>query len=76
MYTELNIAADRYPANADQTFRAARPPIPRTTLFQRTYSYRPVREIVYWDWDTTFGRWGAVVVFPDGVRLWTWPKTW
>lgn len=44
------------------------------TEFLYRYGYRKVAEIHHWEWSDTFGRWGAVVSFDDGARLYTWPK--
>lgn len=54
--------------------RKSLPPKPvNATHFQRNYGYEPA-SIVEWDWSETFGQWGAVVVFADGCRMFTWPK--
>lgn len=50
------------------------PEKPATNLFQRDYGYREVSEILRWEWSTTFNQWGALVVFPDGRKVFTWPK--
>ena len=71
---EQDLGDDRYPKLADGVFRRSLPSIPAATEFLRDFEYAPVREIVYWDWSHDFSKWGAVVVFPDGRRVWTWPR--
>lgn len=52
------------------------PPIPLATKFQDNegYGYREASEIHGWQWSETFGRWGAVVSFPNGWRGLSWPE--
>lgn len=42
--------------------------------FQRHYGYEKAKRVIYWEWSTTFGRWGALVSFSDGMKLFTYPK--
>lgn len=45
------------------------------THFQHGYGYRKVKEILKWDWSTTFGRWGASVIFEgEDHSVFSYPK--
>jgi hypothetical protein len=58
-----------------QAMKPQLPPKPvNATEFFTGYGYKPVQEVVAWEWSTTFGRWGAVVIFPDGLRCYTYPR--
>ena len=51
------------------------------THFLLGYGYKPVTRIIQWGWSCTFGRFHALVEFPDGSECWTFPrpdyaKTW
>lgn len=60
----------------DELFKQAYGPIPAATHFQHpSCRFEEPVEIIGWDWSTTFHRWGAYVVFADGWRGFTWPKT-
>lgn len=52
------------------------PPIPASNAFQGPdgYAYTEPASVEGYDWSVTFGRWGAFVVWPDGRRMFTWPK--
>jgi hypothetical protein len=52
------------------------PPIPhRATQFLTAhYGYAPVAAVIYWEWSTTFGRWGALVRWPDESQVFTYPR--
>lgn len=63
------------PATAQDTAQtlAEYPPKPEATHWQRHYGYEPAT-VIRWEWSDTFGRWGAVVQFADGAKLYTWPQ--
>jgi hypothetical protein len=44
------------------------------THFLYTYGYKPVESIIQWGWSSTFGRFNALVRFPDGTECWTYPR--
>lgn len=52
----------------------AYPPVPvDITHFQRDYGYRPAK-VLKWQWSSTFGKWGAFVIFDeDGYSAYTYP---
>lgn len=67
---------DRLVPEPGYTFVADYPPIPiDAKLFQRNYVFAEVERLIRWEWSVTFGRWGAIVEFPDGYTCYTWPKT-
>ncbi|WP_258570025.1 hypothetical protein [Burkholderia sp. MBR-1] len=67
-------AADGFPTGADAIMREAYGPIPEATHFQRHYCYIVPTTVHGWAWSTTFGRWSALVTFPDGWHGYTYPK--
>ena len=51
------------------------PPIPiDATHFLKDYAYEIPTQIETWQWSYTFGCWGAIVVFADGKRCYTYPQ--
>ncbi len=51
------------------------PPIPADAeLFFTGYGYTKPAAVVWWEWSTTFGTWGALVRWDDGAEVYTYPK--
>lgn len=42
--------------------------------FQGRRGFEIPESVERWEFSTTFGRWGAVVIFSDGTRLFTYPR--
>lgn len=72
----LGCNCDSVVANLERMCKSQLPPKPENaTHFQHGYGYKPVKEILEWEWSTTFGCWGAVVVFEgEDHRVYTYPK--
>ena len=51
------------------------PPIPDSELFFTGWGYEKPAIVHGWDWSTTFNKWGALVTFDNGTRVFTYPKT-
>lgn len=52
-----------------------RPPIPADAeQFFTGYGYARPAAVLWWEWSTTFGTWGALVRWDDGSEVYTYPK--
>ena len=51
------------------------PPIPAAELFFTGWTYEKPAQVHAWEFSYTFNRWGAVVTFNNGRRVYTYPKT-
>ena len=68
-------AEDGYPVGADDLMKRAYGPIPEAAEFQHGSGRKATPETVHgWQWSTTFGRWTALVTFPDGWHGFTYPS--
>ena len=44
-----------------------------TTFQNDSYGASTPAKVIYWDWSVTFGRWGALVEWDNGARIFTYP---
>lgn len=62
---------DEFNAKRDS---ASYPEIPEAEIFFTGWGYEKPAIVHGWAWSTTFNRWGALVTFDNGRKVYTYPK--